>query len=59
MATILTIIGGLITITIMVLTKMNDRSKEKKESQDAIDQEIKKASTFDDFVRIDDKLRNK
>ncbi len=58
-ATILSIIGGLITIVILVLTRMNDKSKQKKEEQDAEDKKIDSANNADDLLREFDKLRNK
>lgn len=55
----LTVIGLCLYLTIISLqwwSKINDRNQKRK---DEIDKEINSASSFDDFVRIDDKLRNK
>lgn len=58
-ATILSIIAGVVSIVLLVLKANSDKAKVQKEKQDALDKKIDNASSFNDFVRIDDELHNK
>ncbi len=56
---LLSIIGGIISIAFLILKLISDRNARKRKEQDDLDKEIDDANSFDDFVRIDDKLRDK
>lgn len=56
---ILTVIGLALTLAIYIAKWWFDSHAEQRKKQDDIDKEIDNANSFDDFVRINDKLRDK
>lgn len=55
--TILQLLISLVGLSIIVFNWWISKETAKKKEQDDIDKQIDTAKSFDDFVRIDDKLR--
>lgn len=58
-ASLLGIIGGILTIIIMLMKWYGGKDRDKQKEKDDLDKEIDNASSITDFIRIDDKLRQR